>query len=468
MVDSFYLVQCRALCLLLVLSLDGERGVVGTFLVPRWLGRCRHPAPTQSPSESTAHGLRTKPRESGNVFASGGLVASRQRQDGCTPPLQVLKSGNDDIAAPTDPPQANEPPRTSLRRRDSVKACAVGQLAAYVLASMCLASAVVGWESVIGEHSLPSRQTRSRIVALRDDDPFQFSGQLGSKIIRNLVVRGERTVRGMGFGLDERRLLYSQDFDPGSAVVERTDDFAVTERERNNQLLLLPDRPSYNEVMEQHRKDTVYLWKQLYRDRMTVSAQERRGAIHDVLLALESLDELKRLATDYRWDDLRDTVRSSMWQSDLNHAAALIGQIKHENTIAQSTVQGKDDEFTARFPLSPTVGFDWGSCAWRHACGAWADWQESIDQIDALLGVLEPQEVLFCLDIVERSVREVLAAIPPTLWDPRDWTAFEAFPKYEPYVFSDETHGSFTEEMAGGETDDLDPYIRALMDLRIE
>ena len=54
------------------------------------------------------------------------------------------------------------------------------------------------------------------------------------------------------------------------------------------------------------------------------------------------------------------------------------------------------------------------SCGWRH-CGAQADFQEALAELDQLVGVLEPYECLFCLDICERSLRDVLAMIPPSL-----------------------------------------------------
>lgn len=462
MVDSSHPLGRARSVLMLLLTLGGDRGVRGSFLVPRSFGRCRYSIQGLSPAESPSHGLRNEKQPWWS-----GLEGTRRQSDGCSPPLLATQRANDDFSAPTDLPRTPYPPQAALLRKDSSKESAFGQLSLYLLASLCVAAAIIGWESVIGENSLPSRQTRSRVVALRNDDTSMHSNQLSSRIIQNLVSRGERTVGGMAFGLEERRLLYSQD-QPEDSVEERTDVFALTDGEGNSQLLLLPDRPSYNEVMEQHRQDTVPLWKRLYRGDTPVATQELRGAIHDVLLALKSLDELKRLATNYQWEDLRDTLRSSTWHADLNRAAAVIRQVKYESFATQSVLQGGNDESLSRLPLSSTVGFDWGSCAWRHACGAWADWQESIDQVDALLGVLEPQEVLFCLDIVERSIREVLAAIPPFLWDPSDWSAFEAVPKYGPYVFSDESNGSFGDGSGGVETEELDPYIRALMDLRIE
>ena len=69
------------------------------------------------------------------------------------------------------------------------------------------------------------------------------------------------------------------------------------------------------------------------------------------------------------------------------------------------------------------IGFEWASCSWRH-CGALADAQEALDQLDHLVGgqvgdsvasILEPFECLFVLDIVERSLYDILAVIPASL-----------------------------------------------------
>ena len=60
------------------------------------------------------------------------------------------------------------------------------------------------------------------------------------------------------------------------------------------------------------------------------------------------------------------------------------------------------------------MGFDWGSCAWRH-CGAAADSQEALAELRNSLGMFEPYECLFALDIVERSLRDMLAVVPKSL-----------------------------------------------------
>ena len=51
------------------------------------------------------------------------------------------------------------------------------------------------------------------------------------------------------------------------------------------------------------------------------------------------------------------------------------------------------------------------SCAWRH-CGALADAQESLSEVYNSIGLFEPYECLFCLDVVERSLRDILVSVP--------------------------------------------------------
>jgi hypothetical protein len=46
--------------------------------------------------------------------------------------------------------------------------------------------------------------------------------------------------------------------------------------------------------------------------------------------------------------------------------------------------------------LPKVIGFDWGSCAWRH-CGAKADAQEAIAELYSNVGMLEPFECRFIL-----------------------------------------------------------------------
>ena len=108
--------------------------------------------------------------------------------------------------------------------------------------------------------------------------------------------------------------------------------------------------------------------------------------------ALQYLDTCKQQANDYDWDLLTESIRNPILHSEMEDACNLL---KRANEFL--SVEARDE-----------VGFDWGSCAWRH-CGAFADAQEALDELDSLIGVFEPFECLFCLDVVERSFRDILA-----------------------------------------------------------
>ena len=271
-----------------------------------------------------------------------------------------------------------------------------------------IALALITWETISSDYALPSRQTRSAVV----QEELYHSP---SNSVRQQW--GKVTVKGMGFGYSERRTLAAR------SAIDEDSSFELS------------DRASYNEVMLRHRRDRVPIWK---RQDSGVPA----SSLHTMLAALESLAELKTLALDYQWDLLRAALRSELWQTDLNEAAARL-RLTNDAT-------------------SSVVGFDWGSCAWRR-CGAWADWQESLDQLDALLGMLEPNEVVFCLDIVERSLRDVLAVVPPELWGKADWQKFQRIPNYRPYTSSN-VDSSYNVSEEGAE----DPYLQALMELRVD
>lgn len=273
-----------------------------------------------------------------------------------------------------------------------------------------MALALITWETISYDFALPSRQTRSAVVQEElYHSPLNSVKQQWGKV----------TVQGMGFGYSERRILATR------SAMDEDSSFQLS------------DRSSYNEVMLRHRQDRVPSWKQ-----RGDSTSVPESSLHTMLAALESLTELKALALDYQWDILRAALRSELWQTELNEAAA---RLRLTNDLTSSV-----------------IGFDWGSCAWRQ-CGAWADWQESLDQLDALLGMLEPNEVVFCLDIVERSLRDVLAVVPPELWGKADWQTYQRIPDYQPYP-SSTADSSFIESEEGAD----DPYLQALMELRVD
>jgi hypothetical protein len=210
---------------------------------------------------------------------------------------------------------------------------------------------------------------------------------------------------------------------------------------------------SYNEVMERHRRERVPAWKGDASNRPYLSSRSRGSvatiseadveeAVEAVYNALRAVLQLKRLAKDYDWDAMAAILDGPVLVSDLERAAATL----------QSSRGYLSDE------TRQDIGFDWGSCAWRH-CGAAADAQESIAELRCRLGLFEPFECLFCLDIVERSIRDMLAVIPGK-FKPKG-SAGQVEP-YQPYQPRSEEEGNF--EGDGDESD----FLSALSALRSE
>ena len=91
---------------------------------------------------------------------------------------------------------------------------------------------------------------------------------------------------------------------------------------------------------------------------------------------------MKALATNYEWDTLKEHIRNPTYFGQNLEQACYILKLSPDVYLSKDA---RDE-----------VGFSWGSCAWRH-CGALADAQEAIDQLDHQVGMLEPHECLFCL-----------------------------------------------------------------------
>jgi hypothetical protein len=216
----------------------------------------------------------------------------------------------------------------------------------------------------------------------------------------------------MGFGRNERLVLSNNNMDNDPFVTQW---------------------PSYNEVMLEHRQQRVPFWKQ------TPSSKDVSMAIHIIAQSLTKVWEMQTLALEYQWQEIRLRLHSPPF-SELFAAGATLRQIVTDSDQKE------------------VIGFDWGSCAWRH-CGAIADAQESIDELDHLLGVLEPNEVIFCLDIIERSLRDILAILP---WDNANKEDIEFYASIPSYV-------SKVSDKQDDETSGIDDiYFRTLQELRIE
>eukprot|EP00557_Chaetoceros_sp_GSL56_P014712 CAMPEP_0176479354 /NCGR_PEP_ID=MMETSP0200_2-20121128/1695_1 /TAXON_ID=947934 /ORGANISM="Chaetoceros sp., Strain GSL56" /LENGTH=252 /DNA_ID=CAMNT_0017875393 /DNA_START=521 /DNA_END=1279 /DNA_ORIENTATION=- len=169
------------------------------------------------------------------------------------------------------------------------------------------------------------------------------------------------------------------------------------------------DIPSYNEIMLQHRETRIPLWKK------NVMQEDVSDAVNGVLEALVSLQELKILAQDYEWDDMQSILRGPVLTWKLQESCSILQQARGFLSI----------------DARQEIGFDWGSCAWRK-CGAQADAQESLAELYNAIGLFEPFECLFTIDIVERSLRDILAVIPPD-YKPSEEVIVQRTGEYVPY-----------------------------------
>jgi hypothetical protein len=151
--------------------------------------------------------------------------------------------------------------------------------------------------------------------------------------------------------------------------------------------------PSYNEVMLTHRTDRIPLWNTKENDIAVATTQKDvAGSVRAIQLALLQIRDCEKIAQNYEWDQLIVSLNDKVLRSDLQHACYIL--------------KGADG-FLSR-EARDEIGFDWGSCAWRH-CGALSDAQEAIDALEHQVGMLEPFECIYCLDVVERSLRDMLA-----------------------------------------------------------
>jgi hypothetical protein len=274
------------------------------------------------------------------------------------------------------------------------------------LLSLLLSMLLISWEDLTCKNVLPNRHRTS--ISL-----YQPSTHWG-----------ESTVRGMGFGQRERELLFNAE--------------AESKSFESDPLL---NAPTYNEVMLNHRSITIPNWKRIPTQSMA------SNAIHTIIESIQQLNVLREMANEYQWDSIRNKLHDTPI-SDLPVQSSLLRQVSPD--------------------MNEVVGFDWGSCAWRH-CGAISDIQEAIDEMDQLLGVLEPYEINFCMDIIERSLRDILSVVPWQQYASKDdILVYKSLP---PYV----SPAANSNSMANVDDDDdsilsrIDSaYFKALQELRID
>ncbi len=235
-----------------------------------------------------------------------------------------------------------------------------------IIASVGVSFLLISWEDISMYHpmrlrsqTMISSSSSSRSEAFAS--PLDFSLQWGRS-----------TVRGLAAGGAERQ-----------AIAEAGD----LESSTYNNL------PSYNEVMLTHRTDRIPLWNARDKDAIVpTTRKDVTESVRAIQMALLRMRDCEKLAQNYEWDQLTEVLNENVLRSDLASACYIL--------------KGAD-EFLSK-EARDEIGFDWGSCAWRH-CGALSDAQEAIDALEHQVGMLEPFECVYCLDVIERSLRDMLA-----------------------------------------------------------
>jgi hypothetical protein len=229
---------------------------------------------------------------------------------------------------------------------------------------------------------------------------------------------------------------------------------------------------SYNEIMLEHRKERIPTWtrqqqnvansevnlgrtafrQSTYANSKKVilySKEELKDAVLLLYKALEELDDLKKMADDYMWEEIKVMLQPITASERVSSNNALRQSLESMDVLKSINSERNNNNVDQ---LPELIGFDWGSCAWRH-CGAKADAQEALAELYSSVGMLEPFECRFIIDIIERSIRDVLLVIPDDLLPEV---------KLKPY----ENYASQAEQ-AGDDSMGLDyEYVQALNSLR--
>jgi len=266
------------------------------------------------------------------------------------------------------------------------------------------ACALSTYEDFDVTHLHPNRGALRRVGVLDNID-------LENELLHDNEKFGRRQIgaatRGMGAGAKDRlqvRSSYTEQTAPIIVREDGDDDYIPAK-------LWNPDEiPSYNEVMEQHRVSQVSRWRQNYRQSESGDFTSKDKAIQATSIIYKCLNvldtKLKPAAENYDWELLKASLSDRLFRIDLEVASTTLLYATFPNERQDAALIRRDE-----------IGYDWGSCAWRH-CGALADTQEVLAELYNSAGMLEPYECLFCLDIAERALRDILAVVPRTYHPP--------------------------------------------------
>jgi len=149
--------------------------------------------------------------------------------------------------------------------------------------------------------------------------------------------------------------------------------------------------------------------------------------------SIGELDELKAMADEYMWEEMRGYLEpppAATATTGSAYAAGPTGEggggrslhaaLEYSMDVLRTTAApsirsssgggvgrprggggGGGGEYVGELP--GLIGFDWGSCAWRH-CGARADAQEAVAELYSNVGMLEPFECRFIIGKHHRRV----------------------------------------------------------------
>jgi hypothetical protein len=249
---------------------------------------------------------------------------------------------------------------------------------------------------------------------------------------------------------------------------------------------------SYNEIMLEHRRETIPRWTgqnnnkdsdlgvmnsdkssrmsfATPKEARSYSKEELQYAVLQLYNSLEELDDLKKMSDDYMWDEIKGMLQPSTESSTLRQSLESMDILKSAPLYYKSIIgnTNQHQQFTTASinrnnnvdQLPELIGFDWGSCAWRH-CGAKADAQEALAELYTSVGMLEPFECRFIIDIIERSIRDVLLVVPDDLRPTSADGRMDVLKPYEPYISQGDQGGD-----ESGMGIDYE-YVQALNSLR--
>ena len=175
-------------------------------------------------------------------------------------------------------------------------------------------------------------------------------------------------------------------------------------------------KPSYNEIMLQHRSERVPRWERFETlsttstplstttksNNVAASKDQLQQAVLQLYKSLDELDELKTMADDYDWEGMKEHLRpttNTLTADDTSKKEyALPMAMEYSMDVLKSMPSSYINSANNgnKGEVSELIGFDWGSCAWRH-CGAKADAQEAIAELYNNVGMLEPFECRFII-----------------------------------------------------------------------